>query len=75
MWSYLLKSRTLLGVIAEEREYKILEFSAEILAANFGEVGIGLWSHEKVVEVLFRARFLEGEYALHDDEEYNSEGE
>ena len=75
MLSYLLKSRTLFRIVAEECQDKVFELRAEVLPANFGEVSIGLVSHQQVVEVLFGARFFEGEDALHDDEEYNSKGE
>ena len=42
---------------------------------DFLEVQVVLTSHEQVVEVLFFARFLEGEDAMHNDEEDHSEGE
>ena len=75
MLSYLLKSRALFRVVAEEWQDQVFEFSAEVLTANFREVGIGLGSHQQVVEVLLGTRFFEGEDALHDDEEYNSKRE
>ena len=42
---------------------------------NLLKVQVVLASHEQVVEVLFLARFLEGEDAMHNDEEDYSEGE
>jgi hypothetical protein len=75
MLSYLLKSRALFGIVAKEWKDQVFEFSAEVLATNLIEVGLGLRSHQQVVKVLFGACFFEGEDALHDDKEYNSKRE
>ena len=75
MRPYLLYGWALFGVVGEKSEHEVLELGAEVLSTNFSEVGVALGSQKQVVEVLFWARLFEGEYALHDNEEYNSERE
>ena len=56
-------------VVAEEREDEVLKFSREAFAVDLLEVVVVLATHDQVVEVLFSARLLEGEDALHDDKQ------
>ena len=65
-----------LGTIeGEERKDQVLELTREASCVGLVEVKVVLASAEQVVEVLFSSCFLEGEDALNDDEQNDSEGE
>lgn len=73
--SELLARSSVVTVEGEEVEDEVLELLREAGAVNLLEVGIGLALEKQVVEVLFLAGLLEGEDALDDDEEDDSDGE
>lgn len=63
------------AIVAEELEDEILEFATEACAVDFLEVSVVLALEKQVVEVFLLAGLLEGEDALHDNEENDSNGE
>lgn len=71
----LLEGEAGLRVVREEAEDQVLELLAEASAVRLLEVGVNFALKEKAVEVLFFAGLFEGENALHDDEEDDSNAE
>ena len=62
----------LVTLVGEEAQDQVLEVVAEASAVHLLEVGVRLALEEQVVEVFLLASLLEGEDALHDDEQDNS---
>lgn len=75
MVSELLAGHSVVTIEGEEVEDEVLELFAEAGAVNLLEVGVSLSLEEQVVEVFFLACLFEGEDALDDDEENDSDGE
>ena len=69
MSSDLLDGRALSTIVREELEDEVLEVFWQIGAIGFAEVGVGLSIKKQAVEVFLLASFLEGEDALNDDEQ------
>lgn len=64
-----------IAIEGEEAKDEVLEVIAEVSAVHLLEVGVILALENQVVEVLFFAGLLEGEDALDNDEEDDSNGE
>jgi len=57
------------AVVTEELKDEVLEFSTKTSAVDLLEVSVVLALEEQVIEVFLLAGLLEGEDALHDNEE------
>ena len=75
MLAHLLNGGAALGVVAEESADQILEVVAEAGASDVREVGVDLAIAEKLVEVILLTSLLEGEHALDNDKEDDSDRE
>lgn len=71
----LVQSGSFVTIEAEKPKHKFFEVLGEAGAIDLLEVEVGLSSEDQVVEVLFGARLLERENALHNDEQNDGERE
>lgn len=71
----LLDGVSVFSIVAEQFEDHVLEVAWQAISIHLLEVGFDLTGQEEVVEVLFLAGFLEGENALYDNEDDDSNAE
>ena len=71
----LIRCRPLVPIVREKPQDQVFEGIAQVVAVDLLEVKVESTAEDESVEVLFLARLLEWEDALHDDEKDNAEAE